>query len=300
MNSFKLPFILPFKFVPNTASPGIHFDDSWACEQIKSFEKKVYYRQKWKKSNTTKLQCECTTLPETLKAYDNNGILVKSFTWTVAYDAVAYKVYETTFDMSDKPEGIYFLYQRVAIGAIDWQAITEPIHIKDNWPNTLLFRYKNSFNKDDVAWTTGIEMYFRCEAGIMDINPEAEISDYVNQVQDREIIDGTPSRSFKLYIGDAKGVAPYITDILNRIFSGDYVSIEGLEYCRAGKWEINRVKGYPLVGASLEIVPGRNAQSLEFSDSTPLLPGVVTAYSVETGWFGPGSLVPVTEVEENG
>lgn len=300
-NHFKLPLILPFKFVPSTSTPGIHFDDSWACEQIKSFERKLFYRQKWKKTDTTKIQCESSIAPETLKVLNNDGIVVKSFAWTSVLSTASYGIYECTFDVSDLPDGFYYLYQRVTLLSVDWKAVSEPIHVKSSWPNTLLFRYKNSFNKDDVAWTaSGIEMYFRCEAAIMDFNPEAEISDYVNQVQDREILDGVPSRSFKLNIGTAKGVAPYIVDILNRIFSVDYVDIEGLEYCRAGKWEVARQKNYPLIGASLEIVPGRNLQSLEFSETSPLAPGIITAYNIETGFFGPGTVVPVIEVEENG
>lgn len=297
-NLFKIPLIWPFKMVPNTATPGIHFDDAWACEQIKSFEKKVYYRQKWVKANTTKLQVTSSIAPETLKVYRTDGSIAKAFTWASVFTATQYSIYETTWDVSDLADGIYIPYQRVTLLSIDWAAIGEPIHIKSSWPNTLLFTYKNSFNKDGMAWTTGIEMKFRCEAGIMDFNPEADISDYINQDADRELIDGIPSRSFKLYIGTAKGVATYIIDVLNRIFSVDYVNIDGLEYCRAGKWEVNRVKGYPLIGGSLEIVPGRNTDSLEFSDTTPLAPGIVTGFDIETAFFGPGATVPITDIEE--
>lgn len=300
MNHFKIPFLSPFKFVPATSSPGVHFDDAWACEQIKSFEKQAFYKQKWVKADTTPLQVESSIAPETLKLYDSNGVVVKTFSWTEKYAAVDYKIYETTFDVSDMAEGIYYLLQQVTIGAINWKAITEPVHVKTAWPNTMLFRYYNSYNRDDVAWTTGLQMQFRCEAGIMDFNPEAEITDYINQSHDREIIDGVPSRSFKLYIGDERGVAPWVVDLLNRIFLCDFVAIEEKEYCRAGKWEIVRQKNYPLIGASMEIVPGQNLTSLEFADTTPLAPGIVMAYSFETGFFGEGPTVPIIEVEEYG
>mgnify|MGYP000847628619 CR=1 FL=1 len=301
-NHFKIPLLWPFKMVPATTTPGIHFDDAWACEQIKSFEAKAYYRQKWVKTETTKLQIESSLAPEPLKVYKTDGTVAKSIAWTAVHTEISYKIYECTFDISDLAEGIYYIYQQVTFGSIDWKTISEAIHSKTNWPGTLKFTYKNSFNKDDVAWTTGLQMSFRCEAGIMDFTPEAEITAYVNQTRDARVLDGTPFRTFKLYIGEAAGVAPYIVDIINRIFSCDYVSIEGMQYAREGnaKVEVTRVKGYPLIGASLEITPASNAQSLAFADTTPLAPGVVLHYNMETAFFGPGSLVPVIDVEEQG
>lgn len=300
MNHSKIPFALPFKFVRSTPTPGIHFDDSWACEQVKSFETKAIYRQKWKRTDTTPLQVESSINPDTLKIYNSLGVQVKAIPWAAVYAGINYTIYQATFDISDLPEGVYYAYHRVTAGAIEWKYITEAIHSKDSWPNTLLISYKNSFNDFDVAWTTGIEMKFRCEAGIMDFDPKRERSDYINQVYDTTTLKATPYREFVLYIGTAPGVAPYITDILNRIFCCNYIDIQGMLFqAKSGaEGKTNRVKGYPLVGWSQDIVPAKNAQSLEDSDTTPLAPGLVSAYNIETTFFGPGSLVPVIDVEE--
>lgn len=301
-NHFNIPFIWPFKMVPNTSTPGIHFDDKWACEQIKSFETKAYYRQKWNKADTTILQVESSIAPDDLKVYNVNGIVVKTFTWSAVVMEVNYKVYEATFDISDLSTGIYFLYQRVTLLGIDWKALSEPIEMKESWPNTLLFTYKHSFNDYDIAWTTGLKMKFRCEAGIMDFAPERDRTSYINQGHDTTTLKGVPSRSFKLYIGDARGVAPYIIDTLNRILCCDYVDIDGKLYqsSEGSKLEVTRAKNYPLFGASIGIVEAKNMQSLQFADPTPLAPGIVAAYNIQTGFFGPGTLIPITEVLENG
>jgi hypothetical protein len=218
MNHLKFPLLNPFKFLPNTSSPGIHFDDAWAFEQIKTFETKAAYRHKWVKANTTKLQLESSIAPSDLQLRRPNGTVAKVFAWSVVFNSASYGIYECTFDVSDQPEGIYFLYQLVSLLSVNWEVVSEPIHVKVSWPNTLLYRYYNSFNKDDVAWITGIQMYFRCESGIMDFNPDADASDYIDQTQDRELIDGIPSRAFKLFIGEAPGVAPYIIDIFKSDF----------------------------------------------------------------------------------
>jgi len=298
-NQFKIPKLNPFWFVPNTASPGIHFDDSWACEQIKSWERQVHYKQKWKKSDTTKLQIRSSLAPDTLKVYDINGVVVKTIAWTAVVNAVNYKVYELTFDISDKPEGTYFIYMRATFGSIDWASVSEPIHSKTSWPDTILITYKNSYNKDDVTFTTGVEFKFRLEAAIMDMNPERDRSAFVDQTHDVFNIYGTPYETFQLEVGKAPGVAPYILSILNRIFTCDYINIENRLYQSndGSKVEMNRIKGYPLVGGKIEIIPAQNRTSLEFNDTTEPQLAIVTAYQMETNFFAGHVEVEVIDVD---
>lgn len=300
-NHFNIPFVWPFKMVPSTATPGIHFHDDWACRQVRSWEMKRYYQQKWKKADTTKLQIESSIMPTNLKVLSKHGATVKQFTWTAVVTEINYKVYETTFDISDLAEDVYYLYQQVTFGAIDWRYISEPINSKAAWDRTLLFEYKNSYNDQDVAWTaTGITMKFRCEADIQNYEFPRDRAAYVNQTRDVSNLSGVPYNRAELIIGEAPGVAPYIVDILNRIFCCDYIKVSDLliQSDEGSKWEINRIKGYPLIGAQIDIVPAINRTSQQSADTTPLSTGIVMAYNIETAFFGPGSLVPVTDIEE--
>lgn len=306
MNNFKIPFVTPFKFYKR-AMAGIHFDDKWYCKQIRSFEIKAIYRQKWIKSVKTKLQIESSLAPDDLKLLSKYGAPVKQFVWTEVVTGGTYKIWETEYDVTDVDDDIYYLYQRVGFGeTIEWEAVSEPIHIAVAHINVIKFRYKNSFNKDDIAWTTGIDMTFMCEADIQDFEPDSDETDYINENHDTKTLDNIPSRQFQLYIGDtrngASGVAPYIVDILNRIFACDYIMIEDKRYDNksGSKFKVTRVRGYPLIGASLELVESFNSQSLEFADTTPFADGFIAGYNIETGFFGPGNLLPVQEVIENG
>lgn len=289
--------------VPSTATPGVHFDDAWHCEQVRDWEMKRYYQQKWKKSDTTKLQIESSIAPETLKVLDVNGQQVKTISWTAVFTEIDYKIYECTFDISDLNEGVYYIYQKVVFGLTDWPYISEPIHSKTSWPRTRLFTFSNTFNDQDIAWTaTGMEMKFRCEADIQDPDFPRDRSAYINQTRNITNLSGIPYRTFKLVIGEAPGVPAYIVDILNRIFCCDTIDIDGLLYQsdEGSKWEINRVKGYPMIGAQIDICPAYNRTAQQSVDTTPLAPGIVMAYNIETAFFGPGSLVPVIDVEEQG
>lgn len=303
MNHLKFPYQLPFKFVP-LANTGMHFDDKLFCKQIRSFEIKAKYKQKWLKNTTTDLIIESSIAPNDLILLNNYGIEIKTFEWSILLNGTNYSIYKINFDVSDIAEGVYFLYQKVAGGLINWEVISEPIHIASSHEDVIRFVYKNSFNKDDVPWTLGISFTFICEADIQDFEPDFDTIDFVDEVHDRKILYGTPFRQFQLYVGNTKngvsGVPPYMIDILSRVFTNDNVLIEEKKYVvKAGsKFKITRVRGYPLIGASLELWEGNNLQSLEFSDTTPLPDGFIAVYDIDTGLFGPGGLLNVIDVEQ--
>jgi len=308
----NIPLITPFKFVPVSNSPGIHFDDKWAYEQRLVGDMNISYRQKWVKTDTTDLVIESSLPPDDLKVYEKNGnvvTLVHSIPWTVDYAGISTSFYKLVFDISALPDAVYLLYQRAAFGSVSFNVISEPIHSKSKWPGTLLFTYKHSFNDYDVVWTTGTEMKFRCEACLPPaaFEPILERNTFVNQIRNVKTTKGRPYRTFKLDVGQAlpywaKGVAPWVLDLLNRIFHCDSIDISGKKFQanNDSKWEKTFFKGNPLVFASLEVVEGSNRGSLQISDTTPLAPGLVTAYNIETDFFGENPTVSVTEVEENG
>ena len=149
MSYLNIPLCWPFKMVPCTGTPGIHFDEDWAHRQIKSWERKIPYRQKWVKSVTTKLQIEAGLSPSPLKVYDSNWNLLKSFNWTAVVTHSNYKIYETTFDVSDLGNQIVFLFQDAPDTSIRF--ISEPLYLHTQWKNTLLFVFKNSVNKNGVS-----------------------------------------------------------------------------------------------------------------------------------------------------
>lgn len=288
MTILNIPFLNTFKFYPNTQNPGIHFDDKWAFEQIKSFETKAQYYQKWEVGNSTVVHIESMILPDDLQVHDCSG-LKKSIPFVKVADGedLGVNIYEAPVNFDDLPVNkVYYLYLKAEYGDALFEAISEPIKLQTSWPGTLLFTYRNSVNDFGVAFTSGTTFTFRCEAGIMDFNPESEDTSYIDQIHDVEQLTGTPFRTFKLYIGDHKGVAPWVLDLLNRIFVCDYVEIEGMQYTKNGKWEINRVKPWPLYGGSLEIIPSQNVSGLQFMSDADITGGMVVAYDMDANFFG--------------
>lgn len=305
MNHFNFPDINPFRLVKILPTASIHMGEDWFCKQVRRWEMSKRYFQKWKRSEITKIQCECSIVPNPVFIYNRLGIVVQAPLWTQVFAGIGYSIYEVTINLSTFPEGVYFLYQKVEF-ATDVEAISEPIWSKDSWPSTLLFKYKHRFNDYGVAFSaTGIEFLFRVEGDIYNFTPERDRRDFVNQRFASRTLKATAWKSFKLHIGGTDqddGVAPWVIDLMNRIMICSSINISGKYYdsVTGSKWEVGRHKGYPLIWGEIEIQESDGTGSLNFSDSTPNAEGIVIAYNLETSVFGPGTIVPIKDVEEHG
>jgi len=310
-NFTKIPFLTPIKFVPATATPGKNFDDDWAYNQIKRWENKACFKQKWQFGDETKLQVTSTILPDKLKVYNKAGQIVNDFEWIpiAVSGTTAGTVYELTLQLDTGipgalPSGIYWLYQEVTNGGSYLaKFISEPIDLRAVHNNTSIIEYTNSENTQDVYFgATEIIYNARIEAQVCEFLPESETSDYIDQVHNAQILSATPFRNFKLLIGNAPGVADYIADLLNRIFCLDSVRINGKLFTKVSgaKWEPQRTKGYPLAGWAIDITETITLSSLEYNDVDPLLPGVVTAYDINESLYGgtTGTDLHIIDIEQ--
>jgi hypothetical protein len=150
-------------------------------------------------------------------------------------------------------------------------------------------------------------MIFCCE-GCIPANqmvPKRNATSYANQDNRVKVLSAVPYRLHQLYVGGTKqdlGVAPYVLDIANRIMDHDSVYVNGMAYVAnvGSEWKKTDVADFPLVTGALDIVESGNLSGLQFSDTTPLAPGLVTGYDLDTAIFGGGTVVPILEIQENG
>ncbi len=303
INYCDIAQLSPFKWYVNTATPANDFDGDWAVNQIKSFERKICYNQKWKVGDETKQQIVSTIPPTSLKVYNNKGVVVKSIAWVLTGTStdINEKIYEVTVNIDDlfvagAANRFYFYFEAVLMSA-SFKWVTEPVEVRTTWANTMVFTADNSDNDWSVYFSTGYRFNFRCEAGVMDFQPDRERFSYVNEIHDIETLSATPFRTFKLYIGTAPGVAPWVVDILNRITCTNGWKLDNKRYetLEGSKWEITRSKGYPLIGAAIDISEAMNQYSLQQSHGA-LDPGIITGYSFSK-FFGSAENIYITEIE---
>lgn len=313
MEQINFSYALPVKFYKATATPGGHFDDDWAYNRIKAFEIKTRYPQRWQVGDSTPLQVTSTILPEPLKVLNCKGVEVASIDWTEVLGGSPLKVYQLTLNLdaayaASPVYKVFFLYQQAIFGSADLPAISEPIEVRVFWPNTNVFAYTNSFNAFNIVYTdrntpsfVGPVFRFRIESGITDYKPDAESADFIDEIHDVELLSATPFDTFKLTIGTWSGVGEIYLKLLNfiihhNIWKYEIKNNDALQYVRSpgAKWDVNRIRPYTLVGASIDILPATNKTALQLIHDGPL-DGIVTAYDLETDFFGPGATVPIEE-----
>lgn len=308
INFTKIPLITTIKFVPSKTIPDWGFDNSWCYEQIKSWENKVCYKQKWQFGDQTPIQIWSTIAPGDVKLYNRAGVVVKAFTWTVAaVSATLGNLYEVVINLdkdnddNDIPAGIYYVYFITALLGYSYPVISEPIDLRISHPDTNVLSVSNTFNSQGVFWHTGIVLNMRCEVDLIDFQPGREVEDYIDQLYDVEVLDGIAYREFKLCIGKAPGVPGYIVDIINRITCCDGWRFNGTLFSavKGAKWEPTRIKGWPMSGWAIDVSPKVNMTVLEHNQDGPIAPGLVTAYDITNDLFGgTGTPVPITDYKQ--
>lgn len=314
MSTFSnIPLVNPIKiteYKDNMLANPNHFDLRWFKDQRLPNSVNVYYKQKWYRALTTPIQIESMIPPTPVKIYNAYGDIVKTINWSTLFSGVNYNIYQFIFDISDQPEGTYFIYFTISLLSFNHACISEPILSKNSFGSLpmAVFQYWNSFNDFDVAWTLMTSrMIFVCEGCIPpnQMLPKRNATSYANQSYNVKVLSGSPYRLHQLCIGGTKldlGVAPYVLDIANRIFDCDNIFINEKKFAAnvGAEWKKTDQSDYPLVTGNIDICEADNLSSLQFSDTTPLAPGIVTGYDLDTSVFGPGSVVPILEVQENG
>jgi len=308
-NFTKIPLVNPVKFVPNTANPAWGFDNNWYYNQIKEWELKRTYYQKWMFGLTTPLQVWSTVAPADAEIYNCAKELVLTIPWTQVGTSDVGNIYELILNLDEDgnsdpmPVGVYYIYTRFHLLGYDYSIISEPIHLAVSHPCTNTITYTHSENTQDF-FPSLLSTPFKIllEADMINFQPGREVSDYVNQLHNVTLLDGVPFREFQLAVGRAPGVADYVVDILNRITCCDMWSFNGMLFSIPGgsKWEPTRIKTWPMSGWVIDVSPAVNATSLEYNQGGPVAPGLVTAYDINNDLFGgTGTNVPITDYTQS-
>lgn len=283
----EFSYALPVKMYPVDGTDNSHIDHNWAKRRLLSFQRQVTYPQRWQVGDRTPLQMKSTIAAEDLKIWDCNSVEIGAIEWVEKLSWEGYKVYECLLDFDAFADKTIYLYQKSELMDTKLEHISEAISVRTSWPNTKIFEYWGSNHVYDIFYQTGVRFKFRIEAALMDYEPKDESSDFVDELHDTTLLSSIPYDTFKLYIADAAGVSDWSVKLLNYIIHHRYWKFDGKQMAKISgeKWDIQREKNYPLVGASIGITYAVNQHSAQVSVNT-IEPGVVAAYVLGVGFFG--------------
>lgn len=238
-----------------------HYGQYQYRETIHSWETNKKYFQKWQNNDTINIQFLSNFDPIVINIIDKWGNKLASYEGVKKlqdeFQPGRY-AYEFSMPLTDVPEGCYYFDLVAASGAL--LMFSEPFHVKQRHNNTLLYEYRDSTEKGDVLYGTGIVFCFRIEGTIGRPIMKADTESYINQKNDPVVLSSSTYKAFPVVMGGSPGIPDWAGDIINEIFSCNDVRIDGKSYAKEGdtEFEINEEERYPLHGISCEVREGIN------------------------------------------
>ena len=174
-------------------------------------------------------------------------------------------IWKYSMSLHDVPEGIYIcqLWHLPEVsGDADYILVAEPIEVKAYHEGTVLIKYKNSYNDQDIFFEeTDITFQSRYFAHIGTFSPNSTRHTYTDEPKNLTLLSAITAREWVI---NFKRVPDYELDKISRIFDCDTKYFDGIRYevAEGVKLEINREKNSPLSECSMQIQEAENAVSL--------------------------------------
>jgi hypothetical protein len=294
-----IPELCPVKFVPlNNVLPAQyhfkHMDGWWSSEQFQNYLDSISYFQKWQQNDIIFLQCMTNGLgPVAIQFLDANGKVVLTDSLTATSDSAVkspYILYQKSFGLNSFAEGVYYITLTAGTGGTVTSFISEGLYIKADHPDTLLFEYSNSRNKQSCIFSSGYTPSFRVEGWLDGFTPAAHFSTFEDQPADITVINGIPYRIHTLNIGYGRGIPAWAIDKLSRILLLDNTNCDGLGITRNGDKDFTKVDvpGWPFKYWTIEIREEDNRDGVTLNTTGQLDQNVTVEYQINTKGFGDG------------
>lgn len=296
-NRIKILDISPLRFVPKTLTLDQkyhikHFDEALHADQIRQWEEKRYYVQKFQTNDPLYWQIVSNFGPVSARLIDRSGAFVVGATVnavSTSYYLSPEVCYGCSIDLSGVTPGGYQVEMIFGSGLTETRLISEVIYVAVDFPNTACFEYRNDANEQGSIHQNGESFLFRCEATIHSYQPASNDVSYVDEPANIVKLSSVPFDTFKLTIGDGFGVPDWLIKKVNKILGCDTVLIDGKQFAKAegAKWDRKSEEGNPLNGWTIDIRPAKAREGLIIENNLPLDHDVIVISVGETDLFGP-------------
>jgi hypothetical protein len=193
-------------------------------------------------------------------------------TYSVTTSALALidgqRIRECFIPLYDLDEGYYRVVIRrrqIAVGDKRVYVISEPIHVLEQHPESVLIKYKNSKNTQGIIFESGIEFQMRLYGVVHKLVTESKFTTYEDEPLNLTMLSGTPYRTWTFEVGgQGQQVPEWIGDKIERLTLCDSLLIDTVYYTRAegAKLEVSKKELQPLCTYKLLLRERYNDNSL--------------------------------------
>lgn len=275
-NSIWWSDLSPVQFVPSgQILPSKYHTKNrrqyWFSEQISNWIEQRNYWNPWQSDDIIPLQFITNGLtPVTAYLYSCAGVLISTTVLAnVSSPAVnaPYQLWQGNISLAacaGAANGGYYLDVKAGAGGAQAEIISEGLHVKDNWDNTILFECTSSQNKQTMIFDTGYTVVHRVK-GFFDnqFKPKYKGAFYVDQPQDISILNAIQYEVTTLVIDGGEGVPDYETRKIAGylLLDGCMIEGEGFSMDEGAEWEEIFTPGAPKKMQKIAIRPSSTANA---------------------------------------
>lgn len=254
------------------------------------------YLQKWAKTEEL-VQLQFVTKGYdllTVALVDYYGNLVSGRTCSIATNPgvlLPYVLQEVEIDISGLDNGIY---RWVIMDGQNKLFRSEWFNLADEWYDTFLFEYSDTVNKYNTYFSPTFAPKIRVEANFLPLQPQSESTEYVDDIHDVEMLDGTTWDQLTLVLGgksiipgESQGIPDWMARKLNYILLLNQCIIENVKYSKAKAENIEPVltSFMPLNVYTINVVPANASTGLVYEGvPTPMTTSFVA--TMDASSFG--------------
>lgn len=254
------------------------------------------YLQKWAKTEEL-VQLQFVTRGYDLLSVvlvDYYGNLVEGHTCSIATNPgvlLPYVLQEVEIDISGLDDGIYrwiIMHGQNKLFRSEW------FNLAEEWYDTFLFEYSDTTNKYNTYFSPTFTPKIRVEANFLPLQPQSESTEYVDDLHDVEMLDGTTWDQLTLVLGgksiipgESQGIPDWMARKLNYILLLNQCVIENVKYSKAKAENIEPVltSFMPLNVYTIDVVPATAGTGLVYEGvPTPMTTSFVA--TMDASSFG--------------
>lgn len=299
-NSIYISDLNPFHFskVVNGLPANVNYKGIYDAPFEDRQNKNEYpraYLQKWARTEIACLQV-VTNGFGLLKVYLVNewGEIVNNHDFELVVNPgvlLPYVLQETQIDFAAIPDGKYrFVIMDDAnkLFRSEWFALAE------EWADTFLFEYSDTKNKANTYFSDTFTPKIRVEANFLPLEPQSDSAEYVDDVHDSEMLNGTTWDQFTLVLGgksiipyQSQGIPDWMARKMNKILLLNRCFIESVHYAKAKQDNIEPIinKYMPLNVYTIDMVPATASTGLVY-EGTPAPLQTSFVATVDASSFG--------------